>query len=364
MNSALLERLNHRIAKLQFGAKKRVRFYGHLTMMLENRIMLIDALREMHNVASEDGRKPDTSDAIILESCHEAVSEGSSLADGLRPWVNANEVAVIAAGEQSGDMRSAFQDAITMIEAGSKIRGAIAGAAIYPVVLLTMLCVLLHIVADSLVPKLSAVSDPETWDGAAYILYRLGTFVDHYGLYALAGALVSIIVIGISLPLLGGRLRIFLDRFPPWSLYRAIHGSIFMLNVSLLIRAGMMLQAALELLYERAGSHWLRQRIEATLENIAGGAGFGDALHDTGYNFPDREGISYLRLLSRLQGFDQSMAKFARHWLDETIAKVQGAARGFLLASILLMGGMLVLVVSAVSDIENAIQQSVSQPAG
>lgn len=360
--SSALERLNHKMAKFQFGAKKRIRFYGHLTMMLENRIMLIDALREMYNVASEEGKKPGNGYAIILDSCYEAVSQGSTLAEGLRPWVNANEVAVIAAGEQSGDMRSAFQDAIAMIEAGSKIRGAIIGASIYPVVLLAMLCVLLHIVAGSLVPKLSAISNPQTWSGAAYFLYELGTFVNEWGLYALAFILTLAVGIGLSLPLLGGPVRTVVDRFPPWSLYRTIHGSIFMLNVSLLIRSGMMLQSALELLLERAGSRWLRDRIEATLENIAAGAGFGDALRDTGYNFPDSEAISYLRLLSRLQGFDQSMAKFARHWLDETIAKVQAAARGFLLASILLMGGMLVLVVTAVSDIENTIQQSVSQP--
>ncbi|WP_175885505.1 type II secretion system F family protein [Burkholderia sp. BCC0044] len=360
--TGILSNLNDKVAKLQFGAKKRIHFYGHLSMMLENRIMLIDALREMYDVASNEGRNPGAGYAIILDSCQTAVSQGNTLAEGLAPWISANEAAVIAAGEQAGDMRSAFQDAVAMIEAGAKIRTAVVGASIYPVVLLVMLCVLLHIVASDLVPKLSAVSNPENWSGAAYFLYLIGTFVNDYGLYAAAGTVVLLLAIGLSLPLLRGRVRTVLDRLPPWSIYRTIHGAIFMLNVSLLVRSGMMLQSALELLHERAGSRWLRDRIEATLDNIAVGAGFGDALYDTGYEFPDREAIGYLRLLSRLQGFDQSMAKFARHWLDETIVKVQAASRGFLMASILLMGGMLTVVVTAVSDIENAIETSVSQP--
>jgi type II secretory pathway component PulF len=358
----LVARMNVRMAKMQFGGKARVRFYGHVVMMLENRVMLIDALREMYNIASHDGAKPGGGYALVLASCYEAVSRGSTLAEGLRPWVSMNEVAVIAAGEESGDLRSAFGDAIAMIEAGGKIRGAILGASIYPIVLIAMLSVLLHIVAGTLVPKLAAVSNPETWEGAAYALYVLGSFVNDYGLYTIAGFTLLLIAIGLSFPLLGGWLRIKLDRFPPWKLYRTIHGSIFMLNVSLLIRSGMMLQSALELLLSRAGSRWLRERIGAALDNISRGAGFGEALRDTGYDFPDAEAISYLRLLSRLQGFDQAMAQFAKHWLDETIAKVQAAARGFLLAAILMIGGMLVLVVSAVSGIENAIEQSVSQP--
>ncbi|MBS9438601.1 hypothetical protein EAE91_16040 [Photorhabdus noenieputensis] len=357
-----VESLNYRFAKIQFGKKARIRFYGHLIMMLENRIMLIDALREMYNIASNEGHKPNNGCALVLSSCYESVSQGSTLAESLQRWIGPNEVAVIAAGERSGDIRSAFMDAIAMIEAGSKIRSAVIGTSIYPLILIGMICVLLHIVAGSLVPKLAAVSKPETWDGAAYTLYLMGTFVNDYGFYSLIFLVILIILLLLSLSFLGGRLRTVLDRFPPWSLYRTIHGSMFILNVSLLIRSGMMLQSALELLLEQAGSRWLYVRIAATLEHISMGAGFGEALRDTGYRFPDDEAISYLRLLSRLQGFDQSMAKFARHWLDETIVKVQIVTRGFLLASILMIGGMLMLVVTAVSGIENAIEQSLSMP--
>ncbi|ERT10650.1 type II secretion system F family protein [Photorhabdus temperata] len=141
-----IERLNYRMAKIQFGKKARIRFYGHLIMMLENRVMLIDALREMYNVASNEGQKPNGGYALVLSRCYESVSEGSTLAESLQQWIGPNEVAVIAAGERSGDIHSAFMDAIAMIEAGSKIRNAVIGASIYPAVLIGMICVLLHIV--------------------------------------------------------------------------------------------------------------------------------------------------------------------------------------------------------------------------
>lgn len=351
----------NRFAKMAFGNAVRIKFYNQLSMMLENRVMLVDALREMLNVASDNG-KVRTTMTILLKSCFDALSEGKSFSEAMTPWVNANEVAVIAAGEQAGDLVSSFRDAIAMIESGAQVRSAVVGASIYPIVLISMLCVLLNIIGNSLVPKLSSVSDPTNWEGAGYVLYVLGEFVIHYGKFALIGVAVMVIMIALSFPLLGGKVRNILDKIPPWSLYRVIHGSIFMLNVSLLLRSGMMLQSALELLAKRAGSRWLRVRIRAVLDRIAGGSRFGDALRDSGYDFPDSAAINYLRLLSGLQGFDESMAKFARYWLEGTIAKVRSISRVFLIVAIFSMGAMLVLVVTAVSDIEGSIEQaSVSQ---
>lgn len=359
--SSTLSSFNRWFAKLQFGVGAKMEFYETLILMLENRVLVVEALTEMLNVASQNGKKMSMPMAILLNDCRESINQGASLADAVSPWVDANEAGVLAAGERSGDLVQAIRDVVAMLDAQRRIKAAILGASMYPVVLLGMLAMLLHIVATSLVPKLSTVSKPETWEGAAYVLYLLSNFVNSYGTPVVITLLVVVVVVWASLPRLRGPLRVFLDSVPPWSIYRDIHGAVFMLNVALLIGSGLMLQQALELLRDRAASAWLRERIVATLDRIAAGRDLGQALEDSNLNFPSERAISYLKLFSKRAGFDSSMANFAKRWLDKTILNVQGASKIFLLATIVLMGGMLTLVVGAVSGIESAIEQSAGQ---
>ena len=358
---SLISSLTLWFAKAQFGAGPRTEFYETLVMMLENRVLVAEALSEMCAVASNNGKSMNQPMAVILNDCLESINQGASLADALSSWVDSNEVGILAAGERSGDLSRALYDVIALLKAQQRIKAAVVGASMYPMVLLGMLAMLLHIVATSLVPKLSSVSKPETWEGAAYVLYLISSFVNSYGTTMVLALAIFAIGIWVSLPRLGGSIRVVLDGLPPWSIYRDIHGAIFMLNISLLIGSGLMLQQALELLRDRAASSWLRVRVEATLERIAAGRDLGQALEDSNLNFPSVRAISYLKLFSKRSGFDASMANFAKKWLDKTITDVQGASKIFLLATIILMGGMLTLVVSAVSSIESAIEQSTLQ---
>lgn len=344
--------------KLSFGAGARVRFYNNMSMLLENRVQLIDALKQII-VIMEKNKKSRSAEAKVAVACYEALSQGESFSTGLEDWVPASEIALIAAGETSGELERCLKDAIRLIEGVAQIRKAVIGAAIYPSVLIIMLSCLLHIIADSLVPKLAAVASPDTWEGAAYILYVIAEITTNYGVYILAGVIGSIVAIIFSFRFLNGSIRIILDKLPPWSVYRAVHGCIFLLNLSLLLRAGVRLQAALELLYVKADTKWLLSRIDAILQGISSGFSLGEAMSDSAYVFPDEESVCYVQLLCVLQGFEESLIRFSTHWLEKTVAKVKTAAAMFLLASVLTMGVTLGLVVLGVSGIESAIQQSV-----
>nr|WP_172684528.1 type II secretion system F family protein [Salmonella enterica] len=160
-------------------------------------------------------------------ACYEALSQGESFSAGLEEWVPSSEIALIAAGEVSGELERCLKDAVKLIEGVMQIRKAVIGATIYPTVLIIMLSCLLHIIADSLVPKLAAVTSPETWEGAAYILYIIAEITTNYGIYILVGVVGSIVAILFSFRFLNGNIRVFLDKIPPWSVYRAVHGCIF-----------------------------------------------------------------------------------------------------------------------------------------
>ncbi|ECH0882660.1 hypothetical protein FPD60_20750 [Salmonella enterica subsp. enterica] len=346
------------LQKLSFGSGVRIRFYNNMSLLLENQVQLIDALKQII-VIMEKNKKSNSAEAKVAVACYEALSQGESFSAGLEEWVPSSEIALIAAGEVSGELERCLKDAVKLIEGVMQIRKAVIGATIYPTVLIIMLSCLLHIIADSLVPKLAAVTSPETWEGAAYILYIIAEITTNYGIYILVGVVGSIVAILFSFRFLNGNIRVFLDKIPPWSVYRAVHGCIFLLNLSLLLRAGVRLQAALELLYVKAGTKWLLCRIDAILQGISSGFSLGEAMSNSPYVFPDEESVCYVQLLCVLQGFEESLICFSAHWLEKTVATVKAAAAMFLLTSVLTMGCTLGLVVLGVSGIESAIQQSV-----
>ncbi len=144
--------------------------------------------------------------------------------------------------------------------------------------------------AKQLVPKLSKVTDPQSWDGAAKLLYRIAQFITGYGAFALILILLLALFVFTTLPYLRGRVRVLLDQSPPWSIYRTLHGSTFLLNVAVMLQSGVRLEEALLLLAANA-KPWLKERIDAALYGIRIGGNLGVALHRAGYGFPDKKAV-------------------------------------------------------------------------
>src|SRR5262249_52631591 len=137
-------------------------------------------------------------------------------------------------------------------------------------------------------------------------------------------------------------IRVYLDRIPPWSFYRALHGSGFLVNMSVMLKAGIQMAEALLLLSEEGGP-WLRTRIQAILHGINQGKTLGEAMHAAGYEFPDPRAVHILRAVSDVDGFEDSMALFAEAWMKRSFASVKVIGRYLLALGILFAGGLLLL---------------------
>lgn len=344
--------------RLSFGNASKIRFYNNIAMLLENRVQIVDAIAQILAIM-EKRKRGNSTEAKVARCCYNAMLEGQSFSEGIQEWVTTSEMAIISAGELSGELDKALLDVINLISGIGKIRSALTGAMIYPVVLIAMLSILLHIISDSLVPKLAAVSSPDTWEGAAYALYKISDWTSSYGLPALATLIISVIYIVITMPVFTGRIRLYLDKIPPWKLYKDINGCVFLLNLAMLLKSGVKLHESLELLQAKAESRWLSSRLHEITRGISDGLSLGEAMDESPYGFPDEESICYMQLLCEIPGFETALGGFAAHWLEKTVVKVKKAAAAFLLAAIVTMGTTLGLVVLAISGIESAIQQSV-----
>lgn len=358
------EAFNNFVIRMQFSAGVRIEFYEAMTLLMENGVLLNDALKEMYKVASDEGNKPKNPLAIVIHDCMMGVGEGMPLSKALGAWISSDECSLLAAGEKSGrliddeDGPGAFSQAIKVITAKRSIQGAIALATVYPTFLGVLAVYLLNMVATQLVPKLAKTTNPETWEGPAALLYEIANFVTGYGKPALAALLLLIVAIFISFPYLRGNIRFYLDKIPPWSVYRMLHGSTFLLNVSVLLQSGIKLQDALELLSESA-SPWLKERIEAAKYGIGIGGNLGVALHKAGYDFPDKKAVQFLMILSNREGFEKALARFGDRWLSETIKRIQAVAKLGLAVGVLLIGVLMLIVVSGAGGIQDAMQAGV-----
>lgn len=350
-----IEGVNDAVVRLQFGARARIEFYETLSLLLENHVLLYDALKEMYTIASEDHRKPNHPRAIVIHDCLMRISEGQPLSKALAKWINEQEASLIAAGEKSGLMKKAFDDAIKVITAKRHILSAALGATVYPAVLFALACVLLHMVATQLVPKLAKVTDPNSWEGAAKLLYRMAQFVTGFGALTLILILCLTLFVFTTLPYLRGRVRIWLDKSPPWSVYRTLHGSTFLLNVAVMLQSGVRLESALQLLSVNA-KPWLKERIDAALYGIRIGGNLGVALHRAGYDFPDKKAVQYLSVLANHDGFEAAMSGFGDRWLAHSIKKIQALSKITLACGVLTIGALMVVVIAGAGEIQNAVE--------
>ncbi|HEY3591066.1 MAG TPA: type II secretion system F family protein [Buttiauxella sp.] len=353
-----LEPLNRFLARMSFTSGVRLDFYRSLILLLDNQVRLNEALAELHNVYSHGGKKLNAPVAMVINECLQRMNDGESFSETMAWWLPVEEAMLLQAGELAGRLGDAFNEAEKIMAARKKIVGAIAGAVAYPLVLFAMMGFLLQMVANDLVPKLAKVVDPAKWEGAAGLLRDIASFVTNYGSTTVIVIVVTFTAITISLPRLRGPLRVALDNLPPWSIYRLVHGATFLLNVGALIKSGMRLNSALEKLSEGT-SPWLEERITAALDGLSEGKNFGEALTDSGYNFPDKKANRFLAVISTYSGIDKAIISFGNRWLEETVNKIQSISKFMLMSGVACVGITMLLVIAGAGGIQDAIQASV-----
>ena len=333
---------------------QRGELYSTLVMLLENNVLLIDALNELLAVASDDGAHPNKPVALLLASLIESVSEGRSFAASIRPWVSAFEAEIIAAGERSGNLGDAFTDALSAIRVRKTLIGTVVGKALYPFVLLLLFCGLLYVVSTKLVPSLATIAPPDDWTGSAGIMYAAAQYATNFGLATAVVFVLLIVAIIASFSRLTGTVRYYLDRYPPWSVYRRIVGALMLKNVAVLIRSGVTMHDALTLLATDT-TPYLRERLNAALVATTQGLNFGEALIASQFDFPDAEANKYLRVMASRQGFDRSLVRFSEQWIERTVKKVGATMNLFFIAALLLTGAAFLVILDAGNQLQDLI---------
>lgn len=346
--------VEYRFVRFQFNVKKRTELYSTLSVLLENDVMAADALNSLYEVHSEDGRKPNRVEAQVLADMASKLRDGSSLSEAFKPWVSEREVTLIATGDQSGRYAEAFERCISILSTQAKLAKSVKSALVYPSILLFASAVMLYYISTSIVPAFAKLVTPDLWTGAARNLYLLSYMTTNYGVFVV---ILIAILIGLFiwyLPRKGGKLRVILDRYPPFSLYRMLNGTTFMLNVAALLVSGVSLKRALEYIGENS-SPWMKNRIENALYGIHQGKNLGEALIDAEQGFPDRETIRYVALLSDKEGFSTALENASKRWTEAGLEQVKAAANVMFYFGIIVVGMLIGIVALGLNDLNSLI---------
>lgn len=315
--------LNIAFAKLQFGSSNRLRAYAKIATMLQNGVKIDQILEELHAMESDNGRKPGEAMAIVYEQWRKTIQNGGRFADALDGWVPVSERMIILAGEGAGALPNAMRSVIRVVKASSAIKGAVVGGLLYPAILLAATIAYLFLFGTKVIPEFTRILDVNKWGPLAYSLYQLSEFVIAYGAWMIAGLITIVIAVVASLPRWTGRARTICDKAPPFTLYRLVVGSGFLLALSSMLSASGRIQDALKTMLGNA-TPYLAERIDGFLFGINSGLDAGEAILASGFDFPSKELVMDLGIYARHSGdFAEAINTVATEWIETGLEEVK-----------------------------------------
>ncbi len=331
-------------ARFQFTDTKRLRMYRKIAKMLANGLPLLRILDELRLRASHNGKNNREAMVLIYDDCRQMVQNGRMLAEALANWVPHNEQIIIMAGEQSGRLEHTLTAIINVVQATSKIRRVIMSGIAYPAAIFSLIIIYVYVFGTQVVPQFARMVDPEKWHGSARSLYVMSQLVQHWivPMLLVLAALVALVLT--SMPRWRGNLRVIADRITPYSIYRLLAGSSFLLAFSALQSAGITVEKSLMRMSD-AAQPWLRERLDGALMGVKSGLNCGEALRNSGYGFPSYEVIEDLCVYAEYKGFTEALKTLADEWIEDGVEKISAQMKilnGFAIISLSLVLGWLV----------------------
>lgn len=344
--------------RTQFDGEARQEFYRSLSLYLKNNVPIKSACESMYSIYSDEERKPNRVKAIVAQDCLLGITNGRPIYESLETWVKYDEYSTIAAGAKAGNkLPEALDRAVDMIDRKKRMTNAVISATAYPTFILFSLFVACYYVAVTILPKLLKVTShghAGAMGDNTGALVMFSHFVANYGVATGFAAIALVLTIALTMDRFTGPARVYLDRVPPWSMYRIVQGAVFIYNVGVLLKGGVQKVELLETMAEKA-KPWLRERIEGALLGVKNGRDLGTALYEAGHDFPSREAIQYIRVIGSLKGGDEQLQEFGELWMTAAVHRLEKNAAIFNKVAIALGGLMLISFAAAINEMANNI---------
>ena len=341
--------LRRAFIRLQFTEQARLEVYEKLRAAAEDGISLKAAIDNLYDIYTRRGKQPNHPAGYIFSEWSEAIGAGKPFHEAVGDWVPTHERMVLSSAEKGQSLLAALDALQSQLGASREMRRTIMVAALLPMTYTLMTMALFYVIAVHVVPELlRSVKADVAYDQAGFFLFCVDVV-------SKAPWIMPLIFIAVvwgfkALMPLEFPLRRKLDKMVPFNFYNLLQGSSWLLSLSGLTRVGVQQVEAIRMLSED-GSHWMRARCKPVIELMMEGKELGEALDQTGYEFPSRKIIDDIMFYEATSKSKIAIERAANRWLAEGKAKAQAIAALLTLSSMLGMGLVLVWSVFSIGSI-------------
>ncbi len=334
----------------------RLKIYRKIASLMSNRFSLVNALDLLHDGASNGGKNPSEPMAIAIATWALALQNGLPFSEALRGWAPDRERLMLSVGDVS-DLEGAIRNLIRVTEGSTKMLRPIVSAIAYPAFLILMATFIIYGIGAYMVPPMIEAAPGVRWTGVAADLAALSDWIIDNWAFAFAVLPTFMLVTYATIGVWTGPTRAFIDKAPPWSLYKIFVGITWLLAMSALVKGGSPVSSALRAL-RKDSSRYLKERIDKTLAFVNNGDNLGQALSKTNLEFPDAEVIGDLKIYSELDNFEEALEALANTWLDESVFLIEQKASILNMIALLAISGLIAWSVLGVFEMQDQITTS------
>jgi len=352
------EDLTRKLTQMQFrfGTKIRFRVWRKLEGMLRMNEALSRALDRLYLNASEMGKHPNRPAAVALREWFLKDRSGISFAESVEGWVPTGELYMIRAGEESGTLAKSLNFIQAIGEKARQMREAVMYAVGYPVFMMILVSFVLWTFGVNLIQNMRK-SAPKNVMNAMGGVATVSDFISNWGIIVILALIALCVLIAVTLPHWRGPLRAKFDMYPPWSWYRILQGSGFLLGLSALLGAQVPLKRALEILEEQ-GNSWIRERINSARQEVLRGRNLGEALRAGKYNFPDPGVAIDLEILSERADVGGVIEQVTDEWIKDQIDTLKIQAMMARNVGLAIVGGVIAWTMMSIFAVVGELSKS------
>ncbi|PTX52367.1 type II secretory pathway component PulF [Gemmobacter caeni] len=355
-----MNEFERRFAKALFFTEDRLSLYQELAALMRTGVSKTDALQMAWKVASDEGRKPKETTALILRDIGDGMRNGLSFGDAVRRWVPPEDAMILEATENSDDFPGYLDRYCEVIRKRRQILNIIIGGLLYPLALLAAVYGIAFYFGSEVVPKIEGLLPTEKWSGAARFLLLLSEFSESVAIPVLVGSVSILLAVLVALPRWAGRGRSVADRLPVFSLYRMYTGVSFLISISSLVQGGLSPINAVERV-RPLSSPYVGYRLNRIRSHMLNGLNLGAALHASGTGWPDPRMNLSIKIYAETHDLSAQLHRISEEWMErarERILRSIGLIRTvvlFLVFGVILgiVGGMYALQDQIVSSMNS-----------
>lgn len=302
---------------MTFNYRRKMAFFDKVYRLCSNEVNLqfiqvVEALREQEI----EYNKRKTLLYYVYDDIHNQLSLGGSEAEALGMYISSVDKMMI--NSFSGDdISTGFRDLIAYNDKTREMNSALQKALAYPAFLFAFILLIIYYFSTSLIPSLTAnlPVGAELSSTSEALMWLADNFWWFLG--GIVGTIVTLVaVLSWMMPNYNGKFRVKLEQIPPFSIYRIVNGCGFLNSLSALSKAGWQQAQAIEEMYGMS-KPYLAYRLNLIYERIKTGENLGEALVKIKLNFPDKEMLKDIALISQYGALEESLDKMSDEMTEE-----------------------------------------------